>query len=145
MQQLNKAGILLNSLEICSILQWSESSSYRTSLHAIANHSQKVCLIYVAKSWNRTKVFFEITLIALIKISKSFSKSGAEKGKNFNTRMEKELLCKSCHSWLKSAQIRQTSFLFMEHYEMATSLFSSTPMACVDGTAYRTHGAPCCS
>lgn len=43
-------------------------------------------------------MFFEITLIAPIKISKSFSMPGAEKGKNFNTHMEKEVLCKTCHS-----------------------------------------------
>lgn len=78
----------------------SKSSSYWINLPTPANQefSLKLCLIYAAKSWNRKKVFFEITLIAPIKISKSFSEPGAEKGKNFNTCMEKELLCKTCHS-----------------------------------------------
>lgn len=43
-------------------------------------------------------MFLVITLIAPIKISKSLSEPRAEKGKNFNTHMEKELLCKTCHS-----------------------------------------------
>lgn len=98
-KQQNKAETsFFKSLERCSVLQWHESSSLWTRLYTTANPSLEGCLIYVAKSWNRTKAFFEITLIALIKIAKSFSKPGAEKGKNFNTCMEKELLCTTCHS-----------------------------------------------
>lgn len=49
MQQLNKAGILLNSLEICPILQWYDSSVTEPA-YILLQTTLKKCVLFMLQN-----------------------------------------------------------------------------------------------